>query len=102
MRCSIAIATVLAVSAPVAWGMAEESATANTNAARQIYETKCAKCHGLHDPRAYDDSAWDRWLSSMRRKARLTPSQYEQVSSYLRKIRHPEESSPAAKRETIK
>lgn len=75
---------------------------AATNAAKRIYEAKCAKCHRFYDPKAYDEPAWDRWMNSMRRKARLTDAQYEQVSHYLRSVRQAENVGEALKPETRK
>ena len=58
------------------------------DAARKLYLRKCARCHRLYEPAAYDDRTWQEWMVKMRRKARLNPEQYALLSSYLDGLRH--------------
>ena len=52
-----------------------------------LHKLKCAKCHKLYDPKAYDDADWDRWMGKMRKKARLSDEQYDLIFRYLDSIR---------------
>ncbi len=49
---------------------------------RRVHESKCARCHKLYDPAAYDDATWDKWMQKMRRKARLNDKQFADLMAY--------------------
>ena len=66
-------------SAAFAAGGAEE--------AKKLYVAKCAKCHKLYDPAGYGDEQWAGWMEKMRRKARLSPEQYDLLLRYLASLR---------------
>ena len=57
-------------------------------AAHALYLKKCARCHKLYEPAAYEDAAWGAWMVKMRRKARLKPAQYDLLVRYLDDVRH--------------
>ena len=67
---------------------AEPLGPAEEAASRKLYLGKCARCHRLYEPTAYDDRAWQEWMVKMRRKARLNPKQYALLSRYLDGLRH--------------
>jgi mono/diheme cytochrome c family protein len=68
-------------------------------AARKLYLLKCAKCHKLYEPGKYSDSEWTRWMTSMSRKARLTPEQRKAVSQYIdENLRHPKDTAETVAR----
>src|SRR5436853_6812737 len=50
---------------------------------RKMYIVKCGKCHGFYDPTAYSDPEWDRWMSKMSKKAKLSAEQSETLNRYL-------------------
>lgn len=75
----IGIATALASSGA---GAAEPSA-AELAAGAKLNRAKCAKCHKLHDPAAYDAEAWNGWMAKMKQKARLTDGEYASLRAYL-------------------
>ena len=67
---------------------AEPLGPAEEAAARKLYLRKCARCHRLYEPAAYDGRTWQEWMVKMRRKARLNPEQYTLLSRYLDGLRH--------------
>ena len=50
---------------------------------RKLYVTKCAKCHKLYAPNNYSESDWQKWMSKMSRKAKLSPDQRESIERYI-------------------
>ncbi len=50
---------------------------------RQLYLTKCARCHKFYDPSLYPDTEWQSWMHKMSRKAKLDPAQAELLTKYL-------------------
>lgn len=67
--------------APVGWEPAS---------ARKLYVTKCARCHKLYDPSKYSDAEWQKWMTKMTKKAKLTPAQEEVLTQYIEQaIRKP-------------
>ena len=55
--------------------------------AKDVYLTKCAKCHKLYEPQSYEDDAWSVWMNKMKKKAHLSEEQYELIRIYTEKIR---------------
>ena len=55
---------------------------AHAAVARNLYVNKCARCHKLYDPAAYDEAQWKQWLLKMQRKVRLTDEQWKQLIDY--------------------
>lgn len=53
----------------------------------KLFIAKCARCHPLYDPAAYDDAGWHRWMGKMRQKAHLKPEQEQLLSHYLEAFR---------------
>jgi len=53
-------------------------------AGKTIYETKCARCHGLKPISDYTSERWDRILKSMVPKAKLTETETRQVTAYVK------------------
>jgi len=51
---------------------------------KTIYETKCTRCHGMKRTASYTANRWDGILKSMAPKARLTETETEQVTAYVR------------------
>jgi mono/diheme cytochrome c family protein len=56
-------------------------------AGQKLYVGKCARCHKFYDPTRYSDTEWDAWMTKMRRKARLTDDQYQQLIAYFASVR---------------
>jgi cytochrome c5 len=55
--------------------------------ARQLYTTKCARCHKYYDPSQYDDQEWQTWMRKMSKKAHLKADQQQLLSRYLETFR---------------
>jgi len=75
----IGIAAVLALHAA---GAAEPDAAALAAGAK-LNRVKCAKCHKLYDPAAYDDATWTVWMAKMKQKARLNDREYTALAAYF-------------------
>jgi mono/diheme cytochrome c family protein len=54
---------------------------------KRLYISKCARCHKLYDPSAYNDVEWDLWMKKMRKKTRLKTDPYNRLSRYLETLR---------------
>lgn len=50
---------------------------------RQLYVTKCAKCHKFYNPANYSDEDWQKWMAKMSKKSKLTAEQSELLSKYI-------------------
>lgn len=59
-------------------------------AGRELYRTRCNKCHGLRAPEALSPEEWHHELDEMAPKAKLTAEQREQVYRYLWAAGRPE------------
>ena len=66
---------------------AEELSPARAAQARTLYLAKCAKCHDLYDPRAYNEVDWQRWMIKMKKKSKLKNDQFELLTNYLSNVR---------------
>ncbi len=55
--------------------------------AKDLYVTKCTKCHKLYDPADYGDEEWAGWTRKMKKKASLSDEQYELISRYTEQER---------------
>ena len=62
---------------------AAELSTIESQAARKLYNTKCARCHKFYDPANYDDASWQTWMTKMSKKAKLKPAETAILSRYL-------------------
>ena len=65
-------------------GLADEEIVA----AKQLYLTKCARCHKFYDPANYAAPEWDSWMNKMAKKSKLTPDQHAVLSRYLDAFRN--------------
>ena len=45
--------------------------------------TKCTQCHGLRDPRAYDEKAWTFYVGEMSARATLTSAEKQALLRYV-------------------
>jgi hypothetical protein len=54
---------------------------------RDAFYWKCTECHHLYDPSIYGDKQWDSIFGNMRGKAKLSGSQAEAISVFVRSIR---------------
>jgi hypothetical protein len=67
-------------------GAAELSAK-EQEAARKLYNAKCARCHKFYDPAQYSDAEWEKWMTSMNKKARVKGAQADLLGRYLNSFR---------------
>ena len=74
---------------------AAELSPSEAAAGRKIYIAKCAKCHELYDPKAYNNTEWADWMKKMGKKSKLKPEQSELLFRYTETLRRP--VSPPAK-----
>ncbi len=56
---------------------------------REVFLSSCAECHRLYDPAFYNATQWANTLGSMRGKAKLNSSQYEELQTFVRTLREP-------------
>ena len=56
-------------------------------AARKLYNAKCAKCHKFYDPANYSAEEWNVWMAKMSKKAKLKPNQKELLTRFLNTFR---------------
>ena len=66
---------------------AAELSPPETAAGRKIYLAKCAKCHELYDPKAYNNTEWADWMKKMGKKSKLKPEQSELLARYTDTLR---------------
>jgi hypothetical protein len=59
----------------------------NVTEGRELYITKCVRCHKSYDPAQYTEGAWNEWMAKMGKKARLAPPQNELLTRYLNACR---------------
>jgi mono/diheme cytochrome c family protein len=55
-----------------------------TAAGKSIYETKCTRCHGMKPVTSYTTYRWDGILKLMAPKAKLTETEIQQVTAYVK------------------
>ena len=53
-------------------------------AGKAIYETKCTRCHGMKPTTFYTADRWNGILKSMVPKARLTETETQEVTAFVR------------------
>jgi cytochrome c5 len=53
-------------------------------AGKTIYETKCTRCHGMKPTVAYTADRWNGILKLMAPRARLTETETQQVTAFVR------------------
>ena len=51
---------------------------------KTIFETRCGRCHGLKNTADYTSQRWEGILRSMTPKARLTQTEIQQVTAYVK------------------
>ena len=54
---------------------------------KELYLSRCSRCHKLYDPRDYDAARWDYWMEKMKKKARLNDPQYQAIRRYAESLR---------------
>jgi hypothetical protein len=54
---------------------------------RALLSGRCRECHQVFDPVPYDLESWDRIMSSMRGKAKLSPAEAVDLDAYVRTLR---------------
>jgi hypothetical protein len=96
MRRVLHILGIAAALASPGAGAAEPSA-ADLAAGAKLNRAKCAKCHKLYDPAAYDAAAWNAWMAKMKQKARLTDGDYAALKAYLDSSRAGGKKNPEMK-----
>lgn len=50
---------------------------------RELFVSRCKKCHDLPDRRAYADDRWPKILDKMARKAKLDAEQHQLVLQFI-------------------
>ena len=49
----------------------------------ELYLNKCSSCHYLHNPNKYSQNEWQKILSEMKEKAKLTETELRPLKTYL-------------------
>lgn len=52
-------------------------------AGKAINEDNCSMCHQSYDPKEYTHAEWEKWLSIMVPKAKLTDEQKANIEAYI-------------------
>jgi cytochrome c553 len=68
------------ISAPVV----ELTDAASIALGKTVFETRCGRCHGLKNTADYTSQRWEGILRSMAPKARLTQTEIQQVTAYVK------------------
>ena len=55
-------------------------------AGREIYVTKCARCHSVESVRKYSPAQWDEIMPDMAEKTKLYPAAAAAVNAYVRAV----------------
>jgi hypothetical protein len=55
--------------------------TRDLAASQKLDTAKCARCHKLSIPTAYDEKTWSQWMDKMRVQANLNDDQYRQLAA---------------------
>lgn len=76
---------------------AQDLSREETEAAKKLYSTKCAKCHEFYDPKSYNQAEWNKWMQKMAKKSRLKADQAELLNRYLDTVRAGKPSEATAK-----
>lgn len=66
---------------------AADTLPVDLTAGKKIHTGKCARCHKLYDPSAYDDRTWNIWMLKMKDKTKLNDDQFRQLNTYLQTLR---------------
>jgi cytochrome c5 len=74
------IAAPLVEQARVRW---PETTEADLAEGRELFVTRCNRCHDLPDRRAYDEQRWPRILDTMGPRAKLDRRQHQLVLRFI-------------------
>ena len=67
---------------------------------RKLLVAKCGRCHDPPNPRV-EEAMWNRWLWKWRGRAQLTDDEYDQLSTYAKRLREsPRPVAPANAQES--
>lgn len=50
---------------------------------KDLFETRCVKCHKLYDPKKFSQEAWKPVLAKMQKKAHLDDVQIASIANYI-------------------
>ena len=67
-----------------------------TISAKRLYDTRCAKCHRMYEPREYSQEEWQLWMAKMTKKAKLTAKQEKLLDRYVDLLRAQPQTSRAS------
>ena len=69
------------------WPVLAELNEQDLGSAREIYRSKCSKCHEFYLPSSYTEADWSKWMKKMRRKAHLNERQFQLLSEFTAEMR---------------
>lgn len=84
---AVASIVLLLLAAPLVGAAGDSPAASDLMAGKKLYTGKCARCHELYSPTHYNDADWNKWMTKMRRKSRLSDEEYQRLSAYLQSLR---------------
>ena len=79
VACSPKVKTTTTTPAPVT----DPIMLAKITEGKSLYETKCNKCHELHNPGKYNEQQWTKYLDWMAPKAKISDDQKASIFAYL-------------------
>jgi hypothetical protein len=57
-------------------------------AGRKLYVSHCGGCHNLHLPKEFDAAGWNRNISEMQVKAKISDDEKQVILKYLTSYQH--------------
>ena len=63
--------------------LVKETIIADTATGRQIFMTRCGRCHGVPDPLQYSTKRWETILASMIPRSRINTEQAVHLSAFV-------------------
>ena len=67
----------------VATAAGKETTVSALESGRRILSTRCIACHGLEPIQKFSPEQWHSIVAQMAERAKLSPEEREQVTSYL-------------------
>lgn len=59
------------------------STLSNLEAGRNLYQSRCSRCHQLYEPDRHTPDGWRMHVANMSERAGLTDTQEDQITQYL-------------------
>ena len=50
---------------------------------KQLYQSKCTKCHKLIEPKKFKQEKWEKMIKKMQKRAKINDVEREKIYSYI-------------------